>query len=127
MTVLLSTIIYSALTFIVIIFQIALALGKPWGEYAMGGKFPGKYPISMRIATIFPVMILILTEIVILTKAGYIFPNLFSFSQKAIWIIVILSMLGAILNSITPSKKERKIWAPVSYVLLICALLIAIK
>ncbi|MEK4110124.1 hypothetical protein ABIC86_002354 [Paenibacillus sp. DS2363] len=46
MIVLTSAIAFTFLILIVILFQVALAVGVPWGEYAMGGKFPGKYPIS---------------------------------------------------------------------------------
>jgi len=28
----------------VIVFQVALASGAPWGAYAMGGAFPGQFP-----------------------------------------------------------------------------------
>lgn len=31
-------------------FQLALALGAPWGTYVMGGTFPGSFPPAMRAA-----------------------------------------------------------------------------
>jgi hypothetical protein len=40
---------YAALVFgffiaVVAIFQLALAVGVPWGNVAMAGKFPGRFP-----------------------------------------------------------------------------------
>lgn len=58
MIVLTSAIAFTFLILIVILFQVTLAVGVPWGEYAMGGKFPGKYPISMRFACIVQIAIL---------------------------------------------------------------------
>ena len=42
-------IVYAAATAVVAAFQIALALGAPWGAYAMGGAFPGQFPPTMRV------------------------------------------------------------------------------
>lgn len=36
----------------VVAFQIAIALGAPWGEYAMGGATPGRFPPPMRVAAV---------------------------------------------------------------------------
>lgn len=35
-----------------IAFQLALALGAPWGEYAMGGRYPGRFPPGLRLAAV---------------------------------------------------------------------------
>lgn len=37
-----AALIFSALTVIVLLFQVGLAIGMPWGRASMGGKFPGK-------------------------------------------------------------------------------------
>lgn len=39
-----SAIIFTVFTAIVILFQLGLAIGMPWGSASMGGKFPGKDP-----------------------------------------------------------------------------------
>jgi hypothetical protein len=36
-----AAIVFSLFTAGVIAFQLALAAGAPWGEYAMGGAYPG--------------------------------------------------------------------------------------
>ena len=47
----------SALAFVVVAiaaigFQLALAAGAPWGAYAMGGRFPGRFPPPLRVAAV---------------------------------------------------------------------------
>ncbi|MDX1351462.1 MAG: hypothetical protein R3254_00520 [Thiomicrorhabdus sp.] len=117
--------IFGSLTIIVMLFQLALTLGAPWGEMAMGGKFPGRYSIKLRIAAFIQFLILGFMALVVLTHAGLLLPEWYAFSQKAIWLIVILSAIIAILNTITPSKKERILWSPITIILFICALIVA--
>ncbi|MEM7131105.1 MAG: hypothetical protein AAF702_32585 [Chloroflexota bacterium] len=107
------------------LFQLALAIGMPWGKLAMGGKFPGRLPPNMRVVAIVQMMILVLFGIIVLTKAGVILPNWFSLSQRLIWVVVAYSALGAILNVITPSKWERILWAPTTIVMLISSCIVA--
>ncbi|WP_410511517.1 hypothetical protein PaeBR_15720 [Paenibacillus sp. BR2-3] len=126
MLVSISAIIFSTLIGIVILFQLALAAGMPWGSYAMGGKFPGKYPPAMRMACLFQVIILTLLASIVLSKSGLIFPGWYSFTKSAIWFVVIFSVTATILNFITRSVWERRIWAPVSLLLLITSITVAI-
>ena len=48
--------IFSFFIFITVLFQFALALGAAWGKYAMGGKYPGKYPPKMRMLAHFDIL-----------------------------------------------------------------------
>ncbi|WP_340401103.1 hypothetical protein [Paenibacillus sp. FSL H8-0079] len=125
MIVLTSAIVFIVLILIVILFQIALAAGVPWGEYAMGGKFPGKYPISMRFACIFQIAILAFMGIIVLSKSGLLLPRWSSFSDIAIWCVVGYLVLGTILNLITRSVWERRIWAPVTLLMLVSSVIVA--
>lgn len=120
-----SAYIFSALTAVVVLFQFALALGAPWGEMAMGGKFPGRYPPRMRVAALIQMVPLTLILLVVLTRAGLVFDEYFELSKLVIWFVVAYMALGAVLNIITPSKKERMLWAPVAVVLLICSFFVA--
>ncbi|MFC3344728.1 hypothetical protein [Paenibacillus abyssi] len=121
-----SAIIFVALIGVVILFQFALAAGVPWGSYAMGGKFPGKFPPAMRVAALFQVLILTLLAAIVLIKAGFIFPNWYSFAKLAIWFVVLFSGISTVLNLITRSKWERRIWAPVCLLMLISSITVAI-
>ena len=119
--------LFSILIAFVVAFQLALALGAPWGEMAMGGKFPGRLPPRMRIAPLVQIVVLVFIALIVLTRAGVILDEFSSLSKSVIWAVVVFSLIAAILNTITPSKKERMLWAPVSLVLLICATYVAVS
>ncbi|NMO96592.1 hypothetical protein [Paenibacillus lemnae] len=127
MVVLISGAVFTLLMLVVILFQCALALGKPWGEYAMGGKFPGKFPPAMRAACLFQIVILAGIAAIVMSESGFILSRGSAFSDKGIWFVVAFSTLAVILNLITRSSKERKIWAPVSIVLFATSLVVALS
>ena len=122
-----ASLLFSALIALVVAFQFALALGAPWGEMAMGGKFPGRFPPHMRVAALLQVVLLVFIALIVLTRAGVVLDEYSALSKYAIWAVVVFSLIGAILNVITPSKKERLLWAPVAIVLLICSTYVAMS
>ncbi|WPP51487.1 hypothetical protein [Catalinimonas niigatensis] len=121
-----AAIVFTVLIGIVILFQLGLALGMPWGSYAMGGKYPGKFPAFMRVSALFQILILTALALIVLSKAALAFPELNTFANKAIWFVVGFSTLATILNLITKSVWERRIWAPISMLMLISSLIVAI-
>jgi lysylphosphatidylglycerol synthetase-like protein (DUF2156 family) len=108
------------------LFQFALALGAPWGRYAMGGRYPGKYPRKMRMLALFQILILIFFNLIILVKVGMIFEGLYSDSKVAIWFVVGFFVLGTFMHIMTKSKWERILWLPVNIILLISSLYLAL-
>lgn len=116
--------VFVALQGVVILFQIALALGAPWGAYAMGGAFPGTYPPEMRVAALVQAMILAAVAYVIALRSGLL-PGWRPAARWPAWLIVVLLGFGVVLNLITPSPMERLIWAPVVIALFLCALRVA--
>jgi len=120
-----AVIVFSVLAAVVVLFQLALAFGAPWGELAMGGKFPGRFPVKMRIAALIQACLMVIIALVVSTRAGLSFSNLFTMSKTLMWFVVALLALGVILNLITPSKKERALWGPISIVMFISALIVA--
>ncbi|KPK53775.1 MAG: hypothetical protein AMS22_06960 [Thiotrichales bacterium SG8_50] len=119
--------VFTFFTAIVVTFQLALALGVPWGQLAMGGKYPGKFPFGMRIAALVQILVLILFALVVLARAGVMFNNYSAFSTLAIWGVAAFCLLNAILNTITQSKWERIIWLPVTIVLFACSVYVALS
>jgi hypothetical protein len=97
----------------------------PWGEASMGGKFPGKYPPKMRIVSLINSFILSLIATVVLIKAELLLPQYKSYANVAVYFVVAFSAVATILNILTPSKIERKIWAPVATLLLITSIIVA--
>ncbi len=117
---------FFTLIVVVVLFQFALVIGFPWGEYAMGGRFKGKYPIPMRIAAVFQIFILLLLGVIVIIKARLAFENFHSIAVSGIWLVVGFCILATILNFLTKSVVEKKIWAPISLLLLISSFIVAI-
>jgi hypothetical protein len=114
------------LTGVVMLFQFCLSIGLPWGAASMGGKYPGVYPPKMRVVAVVNMILLSILMIIVLVNAGLILPQFISFSEIAIWFVVVFYSIGTVLNMITPSKIER-IWAPVAAIQLITTIMVAIK
>ncbi|MFE6078234.1 hypothetical protein ACFVQB_27640 [Paenibacillus sp. NPDC057886] len=93
----------------------------------MGGKFPGKYPVSMRFACLFQIAILAFMGIIVLSKSGMLLPGWSTFADIASQFIVAYLVLGTILNLITRGVWERRIWAPVTLLMLISSIIIAMS
>lgn len=118
--------VYTAFTAVVVAFQCALALGAPWGEYAMGGIHPGKYSTKLRVAAVAQGFLLTVTALVVLTRADLLFSEWKNIAEVAIWPVVALTTVSAILNYITTSRWERLLWAPVAIVLWVTSILVAV-
>lgn len=125
MLVTISAITFTILSGIIVLFQLGLTLGMPWGEASMGGKFPGKYPPRMRIVSLINSLIIIFIAVIVLIKADLLFPHYKSISNIAIYFVVGFSAVATILNTITPSKVERTIWGPVALLLLTTSIIVA--
>ena len=121
-----AVVLFLALTTAVILFQLASALGAPWGEFTMGGRFPGALPPVMRIVALAQIVVLFLFAVIVLVRAGMAFGGYYAIGRVGIWFVVGFFVLGSLLNLATPSKKERLLWAPVNVLMLIAAILIAV-
>ena len=119
-----AAIIYASVSLGVVVFQIALAAGAPWGAYAMGGAFPGQFPPELRIAAMIQVVLLVGMAAVILARAGLILPRWSRASRWLAWVVVAFAAVSLVLNLITPSAGERAIWAPTALILLISSVIV---
>jgi hypothetical protein len=122
-----AAILFLTLCLIVAVFQLALAFGAPWGEYTMGGRFPGKLPPKMRTAALMQIIIIIVFALIVLIKSGLVFSQFYSIGKIAVWFVVAFFVLGSILNLSTPSKGERMIWGPVNVLLLATSVFVALN
>lgn len=119
--------IYIALTVIIAIFQLALAFGAPLGEYTMGGKFPGKLPIKMRVAALIQILILLIFVFLVIAKAGIAFEQYYSVGRIGIWFIVAFFIFGTIINLSSPSSKEKLVMGPANIIAFISTLVVALS
>lgn len=118
-----AAILYSLIT----AFQLALALGAPWGKAAFGGAVeqPG---LELRASSVVAVIIWSAAALVVLRRVGF---NVWAPLPKkalpvAVWVLVALSAVSVLLNAITPSALERAIWLPFALVLTAALTVVAI-
>jgi hypothetical protein len=116
---------YTVISAGVAVFQIALAVGAPWGIYAMGGAFPGQFPPAMRIAAVVQAALMMLMSAVVLSRAGVALHVWSQASRWFVWLIVVIGAASLAMNIATPSTEERMIWAPVAFLLLVCSVIVA--
>ena len=120
-----AAIVYAVVTLGIVAFQVALAAGAPWGEFAMGGAFPGQFPPALRIAALVQAALLVGMALVVLARAGVLLHGWSRVSRWLVWFVVAFSALSLVLNLITPSAGERAIWAPTAFLLLLSSALVA--
>jgi hypothetical protein len=122
-----AAIAYAGATTGVIVFQVALALGAPWGSYAMGGAVPGRFPPAMRLAALVQAALLGALVVVVLSGAGLVLPALSDAFPWSIWVAVAVASISVVMNAISPSAGERRIWLPVGLLLLACSITVALS
>lgn len=113
---------------LLIVFQLALALGAPWGRAAYGGQHPGVLPTQFRIASAVAVVVWSGIALVVARRAGLELwaPLPVSWLPVVVWIVVGLLVIAVVMNAITPSALERAIWLPFTLLLLASTLTVAI-
>jgi hypothetical protein len=104
---------------LVALFQLAVVLGAPLGDYTQGGANKGTLPAQGRvIAGVSAALVLVMAAALLArTERG---PARFA-PRRLIavlaWITTAYAGVGVILNLITPSATERAVWAPVTAVM----------
>lgn len=121
-----AALIQAIIAFIVVVFQISLTFGAPWGEWAMGGQHPGVLPTKYRIATAISAIFMLAQSGHYLAQAGILTPLLpENLNTIANWFWFGLGVLSLIANAISRSKKERNLWVPVLIVSVVCTFVVA--
>ena len=121
-----AALVFAGASAIVIGFQLALALGAPWGAYTMGGTNPGRLPTPLRVGAFVQAIVIGLLAIAVLSDAGLIVPSLASALPWLVWVAVAFSAISTVLNAITRSAVERRTWLPVASVMLVSSLVVAL-
>ena len=108
-------------------FQLALALGAPWGKAAFGGAVeqPG---LELRASSVVAIVVWSAAALIVLRRVGF---NVWAPLPRkalpvAVWVLFGLSIVSTMLNAITPSALERAIWLPVSLLLTAALAVVAI-
>jgi hypothetical protein len=111
---------------VVILFQVGLVLGAPWGAAAWGGQHTGTLPVRLRIASVVAIVILGFLAWLVAAAAGIVAvaPLPATWLIPAIWVAAAYFALGAVVNLISRSPIER-VWAPVALATAICCVIVA--
>jgi hypothetical protein len=109
------------------LFQLAILLGAPLGEYAFGGQIVGKLPNRYRIASALSFLIALAIAGHYLAQLGVI-PTLLNqnLNQLVNWGLVAFNVPAAILNNITRSQKEKRLWGGTTIANLLASLIVAL-
>ncbi len=107
-----------------VVFQLALALGAPWGRAAYGGQNPGVLPHRLRVSSVVSAVVWTGVALVVGRHGGIPAwaPLPDAWLPVAIWVVVGVLALAVVLNTITRSTVERAIWAPASLLMLAATL-----
>ena len=112
---------------LVAMFQLAVVLGAPLGEYVSGGQTAGKVTPRLRVASAVSILVYAGMAGHLLAQVG-VLPMLFEgrFNAWGNWAIV--GVLGAslVLNAMSKSKKERQLWVPVLLLSVVLAFIVAL-
>ncbi len=108
----LAGIIYLLITVVVIFFQICISAGAPWGEFTQGGRNKGVLPKSGRLLAAISVPVLVFMGLSITS----IISNAPNWEKWTVYVTMVVQGLTAVANLITPSRKERLLWGPVTTV-----------
>lgn len=107
-------------------FQLAIALGAPFGRASWGGSHPAELPIEFRIASGVAVGVYVFAALIILARGGVaIAPLSGGVVRRGAWIIVGLTAVGSLMNFASPSDWERFLWGPFALVLTVLCFLVA--
>jgi hypothetical protein len=113
-------------TFATALFQLALVLGAPMGEYAFGGqspKLPAQYRFSSAVS--FLVMLAICGHYI--AQLGWLAPLLEPDLNAIInWVLVGFFTLSAVVNNLTKSEKEKRLWGGVTIAMLLSSIIVAV-
>jgi hypothetical protein len=122
-----SAVFLVAMTLIVTLFQIALALGAPWGEYAYGGTKTGKLPVGFRINSVVAAFVMLGIAGHYLAQLGVLEPILDPAGNSVVnWVLVGFTGLAALANNATRSKKERMVWGVPTILMFLAATTVAL-
>lgn len=122
-----AAILFTVLIGVLCLFQLALALGAPWGRMAWGGQHPDKLPAGYRVGSVVGIIVYAAFAVLALDRAGVIDVVPDPVSQIGMWIVFGVLVLGTLMNLISRSKPERYAMTPVALALAILAGIIAFQ
>ncbi|HET6671863.1 MAG TPA: hypothetical protein VFG92_00670 [Agromyces sp.] len=114
-----------AILAILAVFQLALIFGAPIGQFAWGGQHR-VLPMKLRIGSAVSIVIYAIIALLALDRAGLVDVVPEVVSTVAMWVVFAYFVLGIGMNAISRSKPERYVMTPLSAVLAVLSLLVAL-
>ena len=113
-------------TFATALFQLALVLGAPMGEYAFGGQSP-KLPAQYRFSSAVSFLLMLAISGHYVAQLGWLAPLLEPDLNSIVnWVLVGFFALSALVNNLTKSEKEKRLWGGVTIAMLLCSIIVAV-
>ena len=93
----------------------------PWAERFLAAS---RRPCGS--AAVVQAVLIALLAVAVLSEAGLLLPDLAIALPWLAWVAVVVSALAVVLNAISRSSGERRLWVPVACVLFVSSLLVAL-
>jgi len=114
-------------TISVALFQLAIVLGAPVGDYAYGGQMTGVLPVQYRVASVFSMLVFLAVAGHYLAQLGFFEPVLPpDLNAISNWGFVAFFVVAAIMNNITKSQQEKRVFGSTTIAMVLAAVMVAI-
>ena len=124
-----AAVVVAVLSLALVTFQIALAVGAPWGAAAYGGQHRGVLPGRLRVASAIAVPVWAGVALVLLSRAGIPVwaPLPEAWLVVATWVVAGVLVVSVLLNTVTRSRVERAVALPAAVLMLAATVVIALS
>jgi ABC-type uncharacterized transport system permease subunit len=108
------------------VLQVLVALGRPLGRFVWGGRHE-VLPTRLRIGSLVSVLVYAAIAVLVLDRAGVLDVLPDGVAVVGTWVVTAYFALGILANAASRSPSERAVMTPVSLVLAVCSLLVALS
>jgi hypothetical protein len=123
-----AAILATVVSVLMICFQLLLAAGLPLGQAAWGGKHSGVLPMKLRFGSLIAAAIIGVSAWIVLARAGLLGPESAPMAVRiATWVFAGFMCLNTLGNLASKSTVERKVMTPVTLVLAVCFVTVALS
>lgn len=122
-----AAIVASLILACLVIFQVLLVCGMPYGRFAWGGQHT-VLPLPLRLGSITSILLYFVMSGIILNQSGVLhLANTQGWPQTALLVSTIYSFFGIPLNALSRSIPERKTMTPIVATLAILFLFVKLN
>jgi ABC-type uncharacterized transport system permease subunit len=108
------------------VLQVLVASGRPLGRFVWGGRHE-VLPTRLRVGSLVSVLVYAAIAVLVLDRAGVIDVLPEGVAVIGTWVVTAYAALGILANAASRSPSERAVMTPVSLVLAVCTLVVALS